>query len=870
MFVKPMLPPIPDDEPERLRQLRELMVLDSASEPVFESLALLASQTCGVPIALVSLVDGGRQWFKAKVGLPGVDETPRELAFCAHAINGDALFEVPDAAADPRFRDNPLVTGAPDIRFYAGAPLVLPGGQRVGTLCVIDRQPRRLEPAQAALLQSLARVASEVLVMRRDLILRSLDARSAHEHALRETAAFLRRTGRVAGVGGWQLELATSALTWSEQTRNIHEVAPDHVPTLAGAIDFYAPEARPVIQRAVKLAMDEGTAWDLELPFITAKGRPIWVRAQGEAEFEDGLPVRLVGAFQDITERKRLEQQVAEDERFLRLVTDRLPQRIAYLDRSLRYRFVNQAHVQRLGLPREQILGRSSAEITGEAPPQPLRDALRAALQGQPQQVEFEEPSRAGGAKGTLRLDCQVLPDLSERGEVRGLFTTTADITERSRGEQALRELTAIIEKTTDFVVQTDWRGDITYMNPAARSATGLAADAPLAGLNFAAFSTDATNRHFADVIVAAVNASGAWVGETTVRVPGGAELPVSQIVIAHRDAQGRVARYSSVMRDISAEAAARRALQLQTATLRAVTEATPAIVAVVGSDLRYRFVNSAFERWIGMPRERVVGRTLAEVLGADDLERSRPWIERVMAGETVQFERVNHKRGSGRNLAMTYSPLVAQGDVIDGFIGVGQDITSHRQEENRLLRLSESDALTGLLNRAGFERRLQLEVQAGRGGQTALLYVDLDHFKPVNDVHGHAAGDQVLQQFAQRVQAVVRPSDAVARLGGDEFALLLFGVRESGHAHAVAEKVIAAAGTVFDVGGRQLHIGASVGVAFGVASQDAWSDLVQRADNQLYRAKEAGRGRHAGTTDWVADTGPVDDAAFDDRRSHR
>jgi GAF domain-containing protein len=133
------------DESQRVAQLRELLVLDSAPEPVFDSIVKLASEVCGVPIALVSLVDTERQWFKASVGLPGVNETPRDVAFCAHAIQDDALFEVPDAKNDARFSANPLVTGNPDIRFYAGAPLVLDGGARVGTLCVIDRQARQLD-----------------------------------------------------------------------------------------------------------------------------------------------------------------------------------------------------------------------------------------------------------------------------------------------------------------------------------------------------------------------------------------------------------------------------------------------------------------------------------------------------------------------------------------------------------------------------------------------------------------------------------------------------------------------------------------------------------------------------------------------------
>ncbi|MEJ1936055.1 GAF domain-containing protein, partial [Nostoc sp. NIES-2111] len=136
--------PLPFDEPERLRTLQELEVLDSDPEAEFDALAAAAALVCNVPLSLVSLVDHDRQWFKANVGLPGVTQTPRELAFCAHAIVQDDVLEVPDALADERFADNPLVVGAPEIRFYAGAPLRMADGTHAGTLCVIDRVPRQL------------------------------------------------------------------------------------------------------------------------------------------------------------------------------------------------------------------------------------------------------------------------------------------------------------------------------------------------------------------------------------------------------------------------------------------------------------------------------------------------------------------------------------------------------------------------------------------------------------------------------------------------------------------------------------------------------------------------------------------------------
>ncbi len=959
-------PPVPDNEAARLAKLHALMVLDSAAEDAFDNLVRLASAVCGVPIALISLIDEGRQWFKAQTGLPGVTETPRDQAFCAHAIMGDALFEVADASVDARFSNNPLVTGQPDIRFYAGAPLTLPTGERIGTLCVIDRAPRKLNAEQSQTLSALAQVATSMLVMRRDLIQRALAARSQYEAvltvsesqhrsiveeqtelislaspdgrliyvnpayarhfgkqpaemlgaslydyiqaadqaivrdridwvmntgqalkaenrmcaadgteiwvawtnsvqtrgdgskllrsvgqdvsarkraelALRASESFLQRTGRLAGVGGWELDLLQGALVWSEQTRRIHEVPEHYQPTLEGAIAFYAAEARPRIEAAVRNATETGQGWDLELPFVTFTGRPIWVRAVGEVELHEGQAVRLVGAFQDITSRKQLEQQIADGERFVLQVTDNLPIRMAYLDRDARYRFVNRAHCDRFHRSRADILGRTRAELTG-ADESAFAARVAAVLAGTAQRFEFDE----NNGTGVRRIESRLMPDLAADGTVKGFFATGVDITERSQAEQALRVLTTIVEVSTDFVVQADGRGNIEYMNPAARRIVGLAPDAPVAGRNITEFNTPQTNRLFTSTIMPAVKQQGVWQGETTILAAGGASLPVSHLVIAHRDANGRIERYSAVMRDISVEVAARAQRLLQTATLRSVTEALPAIVSAVDLQLRYRFVNSAFERWHGLVREQILGRSALDLLSPEEVEGSKPWALRALAGETVQFERQYPSRPGQPTLAVSYIPLRLDDGTLDGFVGVALDITPHRQEQIRLQDLAHRDPLTGLLNRAGFAAHLSLSVQHGEGPELALLAIDLDHFKPVNDSYGHPTGDRLLQAFAQRVVKLVRPTDACARLGGDEFAVLLHGVRDLAGAEAVAAKVLDAAHMPFDVDGRALHIGASLGVALGAGDDPGGSALMARADAQLYRAKHSGRGRQA------------------------
>jgi anti-sigma regulatory factor (Ser/Thr protein kinase) len=157
------------DEAKRLAALRRYKILDTDPEERFDDLVLLASQICGTPIALITLVDADRQWFKAKVGLT-VNETARSVSICSHAIEQNDLFVIPDALRDGAFRDNPMVTGEEHIRFYAGAPLVTDDGHALGTLCVIDRVPRTLTREQTDALQALRRQAEAQLELRRNLI----------------------------------------------------------------------------------------------------------------------------------------------------------------------------------------------------------------------------------------------------------------------------------------------------------------------------------------------------------------------------------------------------------------------------------------------------------------------------------------------------------------------------------------------------------------------------------------------------------------------------------------------------------------------------------------------------------------------------
>ncbi len=712
-----MRAPIPSNESERLQYLRGLMVLDTAPEPMFDAITRMAAEACGTPVALVSLVDVQRLWFKASHGLDGTPQTPRDQAFCAHAILDDALLEVPDTTRDLRFAHNPLVTAAPEVRFYAGIPLVPAEGLRVGTLCVLDYQARQLSAAQRASLRSLSGLVTQALVMRRDLMQRALTVRSRFEQALADSEA------RFHAMVEDQAELVSQ----SRSDGTLVYVNPAYArffgrtqEQMVGTslYDHVDPADRALVREDIAETLRAGGSCSTENRLLAVDGVSRWVVWTNTAQSDAQHGVLLYSVGRDVTDRRRVGQALAESDRFVTQITDSLPARITYMDRSLRYRFVNRPHCEYLGRTREEVLGRTREELRGAPDPEAAHHHFQAVLRGEPQRFEYEDT-----VQGQLRrFETQFLPDVAEDGSVRGFFGTSMDITERSAAEQAQRVLSN---------------------------------------------------------------------------------------------------------------------------TLQAITEAIPAVVGVVGPDERYRFVNAACARWAGQTREQMVGQSIEQILGPQVYAQSQEEIRRALAGESVSFEReVPTQRGASAHLAISYSPLYLEGGTVDGIVILVQDISDHKREAVRLLNLAQRDALTGLLNRAGLEAFLEQRMAETMGPGLAVLYVDLDRFKPVNDTYGHPLGDRLLQECALRMAKLVRPTDAVARLGGDEFAVVLCGLVDAQNARKVAEKIVQAMKLPFELEGHVLQISASVGVAHGAQQQDGWRALVARADRMLYRAKQGGRGR--------------------------
>ena len=299
-----MKAPIPSNEASRLAALHKHNILDTPADQAFDDLVQLAAQVCGTPIALVSLIDSDRQWFKSKTGV-SVAETARDVAFCAHAIlKPDELFCVRDASVDERFADNPLVTQEPRIRFYAGAPLVTGEGFALGTLCVLDRVPRELTPAQLSALKVLRKQVMREIELR--LYAEKLEKAHADsdraEDAVRERDALLFDLLENASDLIQRVSPNGQFLYVNRAWRETLGYSNAEAATLL-ALDVVHPDDRVHCMEVFDWALAGKPVGNFETAFVTKDGRSVPLQGNINCLFTKGKPISTRGIFRKINEQ---------------------------------------------------------------------------------------------------------------------------------------------------------------------------------------------------------------------------------------------------------------------------------------------------------------------------------------------------------------------------------------------------------------------------------------------------------------------------------------------------------------------------------------------------------------------------------------
>lgn len=280
---------------------------------------------------------------------------------------------------------------------------------------------------------------------------------------------------------------------------------------------------------------------------------------------------------------------------------------------------------------------------------------------------------------------------------------------------------------------------------------------------------------------------------------------------------------------------------------LRGVTDNLPAMVSFIDREGHYRFNNLRYEDYLELPRSDITGRLVKDVLQGEAGKEFEEHFERVLQGETVSYEYGMDVRGNHHHLSAVYIPHKGEDGSVDGVYGMVSDITSLKEVEQQLRLMARFDSLTGLPNRAQYDDEVVKAIARSRRNESsmALMFLDIDKFKTINDTLGHRGGDSVLVEFARRLTSSVRSTDTVARLAGDEFVIIIEGLKQPEGSEVVAEKIIKVMQTPMIIEGQELVVTTSLGIVVREEHETDPQLLLHKADTALYKAKEAGRNKY-------------------------
>ena len=323
-----------------------------------------------------------------------------------------------------------------------------------------------------------------------------------------------------------------------------------------------------------------------------------------------------------------------------------------------------------------------------------------------------------------------------------------------------------------------------------------------------------------------------------------GATVWVDLTVAVVRDAQGKPLYEIAVFDDITERTQAEQALRDSAEKLRVFADNVPAMTAAFDQNLRLLFVNKRYADFFGYGATDILGKHLREIVGERTYSDIKCHYVEVLQGHPVTFQRTRKRQnGEIRYLEIKLMPNIGEHGRVLGCFAVVIDITEHKLVEERIQRVAHYDSLTGLPNRILFNDRLTQAISHAKrdSRQFALLYLDLNKFKPVNDSLGHSAGDELLHAVAARIRCQIRESDTVARVGGDEFVVILLDVGGHDEVETVARKIIATVETPFQLGAQKhnVDIGTSIGIALYPAHARDADALIKAADAAMYSAKQ-------------------------------
>ncbi|MBC7501962.1 MAG: PAS domain-containing protein [Herminiimonas sp.] len=565
----------------------------------------------------------------------------------------------------------------------------------------------------------------------------------------------------------------------------------------------------------------------------------VWVSIKAVPVLLDGLVTGYIGSVDDITARREAEQMLLKSEQRLRLIADNIPALIGYVDSNERFLFGNHKYEAAFQSPHHELEGKHASEVLGADVYAQSKLFIRDALAGIP--AHFE---RLVTGVGSLRWErVSYVPDRDMDGTIAGYFSLVENITELKQAQHTFAKSEMRLRMITDnlpaLIAYIDRDQHYRFCNGYYEIILGISPD-KLIGRSVREVLGEQAYLEVADYIVTVLN--GQRTSFERYSPQRGRHFLYDYIPDIGID--GKVVGYYSMVLDITARKDAELKQAAGEKLLRAVTDHLPVLVSFIDRDERFQFNNRLYEKWLARPLSEITGKRVEEVYGSAIYARYKPHYDRALLGETAEFEFKEEREGTMHFYQAAYMPQFDAEGKPSGVCGMINDITDLKLVENQLRILARFDSLTGLPNRSQFDEKLAEAIARSNrsGSPMAVMFLDIDHFKSINDTLGHQGGDEVLREFAQRLLHCVRKTDTVSRLAGDEFVIILEGLRMPEECEVVADKIIRAMKNDFKILGATRNVTTSIGIAVRRDDEIDGEMLLRRADDALYAAKAAGR----------------------------
>lgn len=658
--------------------------------------------------------------------------------------------------------------------------------------------------------------------------------------ALRSSEAHFRRLIETAAAIPWEMELPAWRFTY---------VGPQAVDILGYPVETWYepgfweshlhPDDREPALRYCRDATDRGEDHQLEYRMPAADGRVVWIHDSVQVVTDESGPVKLQGLMFDVTSRRHTEEALRESEQKYRSIFDNAQvglwrtrvsdgQLLECNERLARmFGYANRADAIR------------NLRTSGSYVDSGTRERMIAEMDAHGEVNNFEARMiRKDGAAIWVRYSAKL--DRTH-GYMEGVAT---DITKEKDAVESLRaserDLSNILDSMQDTYYRTDPEGTLLRASASVEQLLGYRPD-ELVGTKLQDLYVMPDAR---EAFLAALEAGDGKVRnyETALRHRDGRIVWVSTNAQRFFDEHGRLVGVEGTTRDVTES----REAEIRMRKLSGALEQSADAVMVTDREGVIEYVNPAFETTTGYARDEAVGRRPSLLKsGAHSEQFYRQLWQTILAGEVFQDVFVNRQKdGTEYYEEKTISPIKGPDGAVTHFVATGKDITERMQTQERLQYLAHHDVLTGLPNRALFVDRLEHALARSHDRQfmVALLFVDLDRFKVINDTLGHDVGDHALRELAVRLSGCVREGDTVARLGGDEFAVLLEDVTANENIAPIASKLLDALSRPFEWQRRELFITASIGISLAPIDGQDPKTLLRHADIAMYRAKDLGR----------------------------